>query len=82
MRRCHAVSRIWDTERRIAQLVNNYASISFNFGPTVLIWMQKYAADVNGAILDADRQSQEKFAGDGSALAQAYNHSRPAEACG
>ncbi len=70
----NAVSRIWDTEGRIVQLVNNYASISFNFGPTVLLWMQKYAADVYEAILDADRRSLEKFSGHGSALAQGYNH--------
>ncbi len=70
----NALSRIWDSEGRIAQLVNNYASISFNFGPTVLLWMQKYAADVYEAILEADRQSVEKFSGHGNALAQAYNH--------
>ena len=54
----NAVSRLWDTEGRIAQLVNNYASISFNFGPTVLLWMQKYATDAYEAILEADRQSR------------------------
>jgi alpha-amylase/alpha-mannosidase (GH57 family) len=70
----NAVSRIWDTEGRIVQLVNNYASISFDFGPTVLLWMQKYADDVYGAILEADRRSIAKFSGHGSALAQAYNH--------
>ncbi|MBF0526755.1 MAG: DUF3536 domain-containing protein [Deltaproteobacteria bacterium] len=70
----NALSRIWDTEGRIVQLVNNYASISFNFGPTVLLWMQKYTPDVYGAILEADRLSMEKFSGHGSALAQAYNH--------
>ncbi|MCE5333555.1 MAG: DUF3536 domain-containing protein, partial [Desulfobacteraceae bacterium] len=70
----NAVSRIWDTEGRIAQLVNNYASISFNFGPTVLLWMQKYATEAYEAILEADRQSVEKFSGHGNALAQAYNH--------
>ena len=70
----NAVSRIWDTEGRIVELVNNYASISFNFGPTVLLWMQKYATDVYEAILEADRQSLEKFSGHGNALAQAYNH--------
>ena len=65
----------WDTEGRIAQLVNNYASISFNFGPTVLLWMQKYAADVYEAILEVGiRQSLEKFSGHGNALAQGYNH--------
>ena len=64
----------WDTEGRIVQLVNNYASISFNFGPTVLLWMEKYATEAYEAILEADRQSMEKFSGHGSALAQAYNH--------
>jgi len=70
----NALSRLWDTEGRIVQLVNNYASISFNFGPTLLLWMEKYATDAYEAILEGDRQSVEKFSGHGSALAQAYNH--------
>jgi alpha-amylase/alpha-mannosidase (GH57 family) len=70
----NAVSRIWDTEGRISQLVNNYAGISFNFGPTVLLWMQKFAAEAYEAILEADRESLEKFSGHGNALAQGYNH--------
>ncbi|MFI5295905.1 MAG: DUF3536 domain-containing protein [Thermodesulfovibrionales bacterium] len=70
----NAVSRIWDTEGRIAQLVNNYVNISFNFGPTVLLWMQKYGGEAYEAILEGDRRSVEKFSGHGSALAQAYNH--------
>jgi alpha-amylase/alpha-mannosidase (GH57 family) len=70
----NAVSRIWDTQGRIAQLVNNYAGISFDFGPTVLLWMQKHAAEAYEAILEADRKSLEKFSGHGNALAQAYNH--------
>ncbi|MHC1725028.1 MAG: DUF3536 domain-containing protein [Syntrophobacteraceae bacterium] len=70
----NAVSRIWDTEGRIAKLVNNYADISFDFGPTVLLWMQKFATEAYEAILEADRQSVEKFSGHGNALAQAYNH--------
>jgi len=70
----NAVSRIWDTQGRIAKLVNNYASISFDFGPTVLLWMQKYATEAYQAILEADRRSLEKFSGHGNALAQAYNH--------
>lgn len=70
----NAMSRIWDMEGRIAQLVNNYAGISFNFGPTVLLWMQWHAPEAYGAILAADRQSVEKFSGHGNALAQAYNH--------
>lgn len=70
----NAVSRIFDMQGRISQLVNNYANISFNFGPTVLSWMQHFAAEAYQAILEADKQSQVKFSGHGSALAQGYNH--------
>ena len=68
------MSRILDSEGRVVRMVNNYASISFNFGPTVLLWMEKHATDAYAAILEADKQSVEKYSGHGSALAQAYNH--------
>lgn len=70
----NAASRILDGEGRIESIVNNYAKISFNFGPTLLSWLEDKAPDVYGAILEADRESREKFSGHGSALAQAYNH--------
>jgi alpha-amylase/alpha-mannosidase (GH57 family) len=70
----NATSRILDEEGRITQVVNNYSKISFNFGPTLLAWMQKHASDVYEAVLEADRESQKFFSGHGSALAQAYNH--------
>jgi alpha-amylase/alpha-mannosidase (GH57 family) len=70
----NAVSRILDGENRIIQLVNNYSKISFNFGPTLLSWLESKAPDVYLAILEADRQSQKNFSGHGSALAQPYNH--------
>jgi alpha-amylase/alpha-mannosidase (GH57 family) len=70
----NAASRILDKENYITQIVNNYAKISFNFGPTLLTWMQNNSPDVYNAILDADRDSQQNFSGHGSALAQAYNH--------
>jgi alpha-amylase/alpha-mannosidase (GH57 family) len=67
-------SRILDKERFITQIVSNYAKISFNFGPTLLAWMEENTPDVYQAIIEADRQSRENFSGHGSALAQAYNH--------
>jgi alpha-amylase/alpha-mannosidase (GH57 family) len=70
----NAASRIVDDKGRIAQIVNNYARISFNFGPTLLSWMEENAPDVYRAILDADRMSQGRFSGHGSAIAQVYNH--------
>jgi alpha-amylase/alpha-mannosidase (GH57 family) len=70
----NSVARILDADNRIAKLVNNYAKISFNFGPTLLQWLEAKAPDVYKAILEADRQSRTNFSGHGSALAQAYNH--------
>ena len=73
---CYApntASRIFD-EERIIQIVNNYSKISFNFGPTLLSWMEKKAPKVYHAILEADRDSRRNFSGHGSALAQVYNH--------
>src|ERR1700724_166465 len=70
----HATSRILDGEQRIVQLVNNYAQISFNFGPTLLSWIESKAPKVYEALREADKSSLERFSGHGSAIAQAYNH--------
>jgi len=70
----NATSRILDGEQRIIQLVNNYARMSFNFGPTLLSWLETKAPAVYEAIREGDKLSQQTFGGHGSALAQAYNH--------
>ncbi|HEX7251418.1 MAG TPA: DUF3536 domain-containing protein [Thermoanaerobaculia bacterium] len=48
--------------------------MSFNFGPTLLAWLEQHAPGVYGAVLQADRDSRHRFSGHGSAIAQAYNH--------
>jgi alpha-amylase/alpha-mannosidase (GH57 family) len=70
----NSASRILDAAGRIAKITNNYARISFNFGPTLLSWMEENARRTYQAVLDADAMSRELFSGHGSALAQAYNH--------
>src|SRR6201998_1032321 len=70
----NATSRILDGEQRIVELVNNYARISFNFGPTLLSWIEQKAPKVYEALREADNSSRERCSGHGSALAQAYNH--------
>ncbi|KTD17123.1 DUF3536 domain-containing protein [Legionella jordanis] len=67
-------SRILNPEGKIAEIVNNYAKISFNFGPTLLSWLKEKHPRLLKALLDADQQSQQQFNGHGNALAQAYNH--------
>ena len=70
----NAASRILDGERRITRIVNNYSQISFNFGPTLLAWLETHHPEVYRAILEADRESRSRFGGHGSALMQPYNH--------
>ena len=70
----NAASRILDDRGRIVRIVNNYSRISFDFGPTLLEWLEPNAPDVYQAVLEADRESARRFSGHGSAMAQAYNH--------
>ncbi len=69
----NAASRILDGGHA-ERIVNNYAWISFNFGPTLLAWLERQEPEVYRAILEADALSAERFSGHGSALAQAYHH--------
>ena len=70
----NATARILDRQDRIRRIANNYASISFNFGPTLLSWLAVSAPETYAAILEADRLSRERYSGHGCAIAQAYNH--------
>ena len=67
-------SRILDSENRIVKIQNNYAWMSFNFGPTLLSWLKDKAPDTYRDILAADLSSSGRFSGHGSAMAQCYNH--------
>lgn len=69
----NAASRILENGV-IKDIINNYSKISFNFGPTLLSWMEVYDRETYDAILEADRQSIKHFSGHGSAMAQVYNH--------
>ncbi len=68
-----AFARRLDASGMIADLVNCYAWMSFNFGPTLLRWMESRAPETYARILDADRQSLARL-GHGNALAQVYHH--------
>ncbi|HYO81370.1 MAG TPA: DUF3536 domain-containing protein [Bryobacteraceae bacterium] len=70
----NAAARILGGQSQITRIVNNYSQISFNFGATLLAWAQAKAPGLYQMILDADVQSQDRFSGHGSAIAQAYNH--------
>jgi hypothetical protein len=70
----NSAARILNTEQRIIRILNNYEKISFNFGPTLLSWLEIKSPKVYRAILQADQVSKERFSGHGSAIAQSYHH--------
>jgi alpha-amylase/alpha-mannosidase (GH57 family) len=70
----NAAARILDGANKIEQITNNYSKISFNFGPTLLSWMKDKIPEVHDAIVAADKASQQRYGGHGSALAQVHNH--------
>jgi len=70
----NSASRIVDEKGCITDIVSNYSRISFNFGPTLLSWLETSSPEVYQAIIEADRQSIEWRAGHGNAIAQCYNH--------
>jgi len=74
---CYAVNaqtEILQDNKEVKKISNNYASMSFNFGPTLLSWMQDKAKDTYDFIIKADQESRACFSGHGSAIAQSYNH--------
>ena len=72
--RPNTAARVIDGQGQIIKIVDNYERMSFNVGPTLMSWLEQYAADVHAALIAADRASRERFGGHGSAMAQAYNH--------
>ncbi|MBI4248056.1 MAG: DUF3536 domain-containing protein, partial [Elusimicrobia bacterium] len=65
---------IQDDRGRIVEIVNNYSKISFDFGPTLLSWLEVHAPAVYRAVIQADLESRDFFSGHGAALAHVYNH--------
>jgi alpha-amylase/alpha-mannosidase (GH57 family) len=72
--RPNAFARILNDQGQIIGLVNNFEYLSFNIGPTLLSWLERYDPEVYQRILEADRKSCQRLNGHGNAIAQAYNH--------
>ena len=71
--RPNGAARIYDGQGRILDIVNNYRHLSYNFGPTLISWLQEQAPDTYARILEVDAQSLAAL-GHGNAIAQAYSH--------
>jgi alpha-amylase/alpha-mannosidase (GH57 family) len=72
--RQNAAARIFEDRGRVVEILNNYIHFSFNFGPTLLSWLEVQMPDVYRRILEADRFSVGERSGHGNALAQGYGH--------
>lgn len=70
----NSASRYLNESGKIQDIINNYEWISFNFGPTLLNWLEENAHSVYRAIIEADENSKRMNNGHGNALAQSYNH--------
>lgn len=69
----NASARVLDSRGRIVTLRKNYAAMSFNFGPTLLAWLERAHPALYGEVLRADTEGRERF-GCGNAIAQVYGH--------
>jgi alpha-amylase/alpha-mannosidase (GH57 family) len=72
--RANAFARIFGEGGRVERVVNNYAHVNFNFGPTLFSWIESRDPTVYARILEADRDSARRHGGHGNAIAQGYNH--------
>ena len=74
---CYApnrAARLLDAKGKISSLIDNYRHISFNFGPTLLLWLERADPATYAAILAADAASRQLYNGHGAAIAQAWGH--------
>ncbi|PPS45756.1 DUF3536 domain-containing protein [Chroococcidiopsis sp. TS-821] len=72
--RPNAFARVLNDRGEIVGIVNNYEYLSFNIGPTLMSWLERYDVEVYQRILEADRKSCDRLNGHGNAIAQVYNH--------
>jgi alpha-amylase/alpha-mannosidase (GH57 family) len=60
---------------RVVHIRNNYAGISFDFGPTLISWLERHGAYAYRAVRLGDQMSIAERGAHGNAIAQSYNHS-------
>jgi alpha-amylase/alpha-mannosidase (GH57 family) len=72
--RPNAFARILNDRGEVIDIVNNFEYLSFNIGPTLMSWLEKYDPEVYQRIIEGDRHSCQRLNGHGNAIAQAYNH--------
>ena len=73
---CYAANaRARTTHESVVRVSNNYESLSFDFGPTLMAWLLRHGASAFQSIIRADARSAQLHGGHGNAIAQSYSHS-------
>ena len=70
----NAWARLLDAHGAVLAVSNNYSRMSFNFGPTLLCWLEAERPSIYRAIVRADALGRARHDGAGPALAQVYHH--------
>ena len=71
--RANAYARIYGPKQRVASIVNNYAWMSFDLGPTLARWLARHDDQVMRRIRQGDADQQTRLAA-GGAMAQVWGH--------
>ncbi len=66
-------ARIKDNQNNVLETINNYEFLNFNFGPTLLSWLEKEYPYYYKKIIASVKKSHEEK-GELNAIAQIYNH--------
>jgi alpha-amylase/alpha-mannosidase (GH57 family) len=72
--RPNAFARVVSDSGEILDIINNFEYLSFNIGPTLFNWLERYDLETYQRIIEADRRSCQRLNGHGNAIAQVYNH--------
>ena len=67
-------ARVLGPAGRIAHILNTLEYVSFDYGPTLLRWLEREAPETYARIIEADRRSRRRMGGHGNAVAMPYHH--------
>jgi alpha-amylase/alpha-mannosidase (GH57 family) len=70
----NSAARVLGEKKLITDIVNNYTRMSYDFGPTLLSWLERHRPETYQQVIESDKKGQALFSGHGPAIAQAYNH--------
>jgi alpha-amylase/alpha-mannosidase (GH57 family) len=71
--RANAYARIYHSKDLIGSIVNNYAALSFNVGPTLARWIERHDRHVMRRMREGDAAQMDRLSA-GGAMAQVWGH--------